>query len=156
MSHAFTCTRHHLSGGACRSSLEKSKVWKRQNFVKSIKKICCNVFFPDFLRSRSACIIYLRFILSIERLLDFYLTSQLNNPDLRSLLFSTKTHILTNKATPRQGRGAASISNAPEIPDILIPWDLLSYLLWESEFMMSKLGSFICVPGGLQHAAEMA
>lgn len=44
--------------------------------------------------------------------------------------------------------GPVGISNAPEIPDILIPWDLLSYLLWESEFMMSKLGFFICVPGG--------
>ena len=93
---------------------------------------------------------------SIERSRDFHPTSELNIPDLTSLLFNTKTHILTNKATQRQGRGAASISNTSEIPDILIPWDLLSYLLWESEFMMSKLGFFICVPGGLQHAAKMA
>lgn len=95
-------------------------------------------------------------VLSIERLSDFHPTSELNIPDLTSLLFNTKTHILANKATAHQGRGAAGISNTPEMPDILIPWDLLSYLLWESEFMMSKLGSFICVPGGLQHAAEMA
>lgn len=107
------------------------------------------MFFPDFLVCpRRAWIIYLFFVLSIERLLNFHLTSELNIPDLSSLLFNTNTHILTNKATPRQGRGAGSISNTPEIPDILIPWDLLSYLLWESEFMMSKLGSFICVPGG--------
>lgn len=154
MSHAFTCTRHHLSGGACRSSLEKSMLRKRQEFCQEYKK--CFLFFSSW--DILVCLRHYLFVFCVINRTTVGLSSSIRTkyswPDI--IIIQYKAHILTNKATAHRGRGADSNSNTPEISDILIPWDLLSYLLWESEFMMSKLGSFICVPGGLQHAAEMA
>lgn len=168
MSHALTCTRHRLSGGACRGSFGgrgEKKAWsgKDRNLSKSMKKFQDAPPPPISLYAQELCAFILFF--SIESASDFHLTSELNIPDLTSLLFNTgkktkkkKKRIHSNQQSNSRvkGEGAAGISSTPEIPDILTPWDLLSYLLWESEFMMSKLGSFICVPGGLQRAAEMA
>lgn len=119
--------------------------WRYSWFVV----VCCRKASPKI------CYVFFFFFIDRNAIWIFF-------PDQKYIFLTSRHYYSTqntysnqqSKSEPR--RGPASISNTPEIPDILIPWDLLSYLLWESEFMMSKLGFFICVPGGLQHAAEMA